>query len=109
MIYHLFQWFEKSGWDFPGANLMHYISFRVILASVMAVLFALIAGKGIIGLLQKKQIGETIRDLGLEVIETGDPDGLGDLKRLNQIAYRLEIVYSWAVIDPAGFAVLKSA
>lgn len=50
-----------------------------------------------------------VRDLGLEVIETGDPDGLGDLKRLNQIAYRLEIVYSWAVIDPAGFAVLKSA
>lgn len=50
-----------------------------------------------------------VRDLGLEVIENGDPDGLGDLKRLNQIAYRLEIVYSWAVIDPAGFAVLKSA
>ena len=50
-----------------------------------------------------------VRDLGLDVIETGDPDGLGDLKRLNQIAYRLEIVYSWAVIDPAGFAVLRSA
>lgn len=50
-----------------------------------------------------------VRDLGLDVIETGDPDGLGDLKRLNQIAYRLEIVYSWAIIDASGFAVLKSA
>lgn len=49
-----------------------------------------------------------VRDLGLEVIETGDPDGLGDLKRLNQIAYRTEIVYSWAVLDPKGFAVLKA-
>lgn len=49
-----------------------------------------------------------VRDLGLEIIETGDPDGLGDLKRLNQIAYRTEIVYSWAVLDPKGFAVLKA-
>lgn len=50
-----------------------------------------------------------VRDLGLEVIETGDPDGLGDLKRLNQIAYRTEVVYSWCVLDPKGFAVLKAA
>lgn len=50
-----------------------------------------------------------VRDLGMDVIETGDPDGLGDLKRLNQIAYRVEVVYSWAVLDPKGFAVLKSA
>lgn len=50
-----------------------------------------------------------VRDLGLDVIETGDPDGQGDLKRLNQIAYRTEIVYSWAVLDPKGFAVLKVA
>lgn len=50
-----------------------------------------------------------VRDLGLDIIETGDPDGLGDLKRLNQIAYRLEMVYSWAIIDASGFAVLRSA
>lgn len=50
-----------------------------------------------------------VRDLGLEVIECGDPDGLGDLKRLNQIAYRTEVVYSWAVLDESGFAVLKAA
>jgi HK97 family phage major capsid protein len=50
-----------------------------------------------------------VRDINLETIETGDPDGLGDLKRLGQIAYRAEVVYSYAVIDPKGFAVLKSA
>ena len=66
MIYHLFQYFDRVGIDIPGQHLMHYISFRVILASVTAVLFALIVGKRIINLLQKKQIGETIRDLGLE-------------------------------------------
>lgn len=49
-----------------------------------------------------------VRDLGLEVITMGDPDGLGDLKRLNQVAYRTEVVYSWAVLDPKGFAVLKA-
>lgn len=49
-----------------------------------------------------------VRDLGLEVIETGDPDGLGDLKRLNQVAFRVEVVYGWAVLDPKGFSVLKA-
>lgn len=50
-----------------------------------------------------------VRDLGLEVIETGDPDGLGDLKRYNQIAYRLEIAYAWAILCPDAFAVLNAA
>lgn len=50
-----------------------------------------------------------VRDINIETIETGDPDGLGDLKRLSQIAYRAEVVYSYAVVDPKGFAVLKSA
>ena len=50
-----------------------------------------------------------VRYINIETIETGDPDGLGDLKRLGQVAYRAEVVYSYAVIDPKGFAVLKSA
>ena len=66
MIYHLFQYLERTGLDFPGLGLMHYISFRAIMASVTAVLIALIAGKGIIRVLQRKQIGETVRDLGLQ-------------------------------------------
>ena len=64
MIYHLFEWLE--GFDFPGQGLMEYLSFRAILSFTTALLISIFAGKRIIGWLQKKQIGETIRDLGLE-------------------------------------------
>ena len=66
MIYHLFRYLESVGVDLPGMGLMHYLSFRGIMASVTAMLVALLAGKRIIRLLQRKQIGETVRDLGLE-------------------------------------------
>ena len=66
MIYHLFQFFEKLGWDIPGMGLMHYLSFRAMMATVAAVLFSMIAGKRIIKALQRHQIGETVRDLGLQ-------------------------------------------
>lgn len=66
MIYHLFQYFEHAGIDIPGMGLMHYLSFRAMMASVTAVLFALLAGKRIIRSLQRHQIGETVRDLGLQ-------------------------------------------
>ena len=66
MIYHLFQYLESLGIDFPGIGLMHYLSFRAMLAAVTAVLVALFAGKRIIAWLQRLQIGETVRDLGLE-------------------------------------------
>ena len=66
MIYHLFQYLESLGVDFPGMGLMHYLSFRAMASAVTAVLVALLAGKKIIRLLQRKQIGETVRDLGLE-------------------------------------------
>ena len=66
MIYHLFQWFEKMGWDIPGANLMNYISFRGAVCIILALVIAFWIGPKIIHRLQKKQIGETIRDLGLE-------------------------------------------
>ena len=66
MIYHLFRYLEQLGLDFPGMGLMHYLSVRAILAAVTAVITALIAGKKIIRWLQLRQIGETVRDLGLE-------------------------------------------
>ena len=52
--------------DIPGAGLFEYLSFRAIVSFTFALLISIFAGKKIIGLLQKKQIGETIRDLGLE-------------------------------------------
>ena len=64
MLYHLFQLLKD--FDFPGHGLMNYLSFRAIAAFVISMLFALFGGRKLIDLLQKKQIGETIRDLGLE-------------------------------------------
>lgn len=49
------------------------------------------------------------RNIGAEVIRYGDPDGLGDLKRKNQVAVRLEIVYGVGIMDLAAFALVKSA
>jgi len=64
MIYHLFQYLEK--FDIPGQGLFKYLSFRAMLTSVTAMLIAFFIGRVIIQWLQRKQIGETIRDLGLE-------------------------------------------
>ncbi|MBR5056120.1 MAG: phospho-N-acetylmuramoyl-pentapeptide-transferase [Bacteroidales bacterium] len=66
MLYHLFEYLNNQGIDFPGAGLMQYISVRVMLCNVIAILTALFAGNAIINKLRAKQIGETIRDLGLE-------------------------------------------
>ena len=75
MIYHLFQYLEKIGVDFPGMGLMHYLSFRAMLAAVTAVLMSLFAGNKIIDWLRSKQIGETVRELGLadQVQKKGTP------------------------------------
>lgn len=49
-----------------------------------------------------------VRNPTAEVIEFGDPDGAGDLKRYNQIAYRTEACFAYALLDPAAFAVLEA-
>ncbi len=64
MIYHLFQFLKQ--YDIPGQHLFTYLSFRAMLTSVTAMLLSFFIERNIIGWLQKKQIGETIRDLGLE-------------------------------------------
>jgi len=66
MIYHLIDWLESLGIDIPGSGLIHYLSFRAMLAALLGLVIALKAGKHIIAWLQRKQIGESIRDLGLE-------------------------------------------
>ena len=66
MLYHLFKWFESMGWDIPGANLMNYITFRGSACVILALIIAFWIGPKIIRRLQQKQIGESIRDLGLE-------------------------------------------
>ena len=66
MLYHLFEYLRQRGTDFSGIGLMQYISVRGILGNITAIIIALAAGKKTIAFLQKKQIGEEIRNLGLE-------------------------------------------
>ena len=66
MLYHLVEYFNRIGCDIPGLGLFGYLSFRAIAAFTLALLISIFAGRKIISWLQKKQIGETIRDLGLE-------------------------------------------
>ena len=65
MLYHLFTYLRDT-FNTPGAGLFNYISFRAAMAMILALIIALIFGKRIIRVLQRKQIGEEIRDLGLE-------------------------------------------
>jgi phospho-N-acetylmuramoyl-pentapeptide-transferase len=65
MLYHLFKYLDTQ-FDFPGAGLFQYLSFRSAVAIMLALLITLLLGKRLIRLLQRKQIGEEIRNLGLE-------------------------------------------
>lgn len=64
MLTYLFNYLETM--NFPGAGLFDYISFRAGLALITSLIVSIVFGKRLIGLLQKQQIGESIRDLGLE-------------------------------------------
>lgn len=65
MLYYLFDYIERN-FDFPGAGLFQYISFRAGMAAVFSLLITIFFGKSLINMLRKKQVGEDIRDLGLE-------------------------------------------
>ncbi|KJD31145.1 phospho-N-acetylmuramoyl-pentapeptide-transferase [Tamlana nanhaiensis] len=64
MLYYLFEYLEKQ-FQFPGATLFGFLTFRAALAMILSLLISTIYGKRVIAFLQKKQMGETIRDLGL--------------------------------------------
>jgi phospho-N-acetylmuramoyl-pentapeptide-transferase len=65
MLYYLFDYLDKTI-DFPGAGVFQYISFRAAMALIFSLIISLLFGKRIINFIRKKQIGETIRELGLE-------------------------------------------
>lgn len=66
MLYHLFEWFTKNGIRFPGSGLFHFITFRVLLTILLSLTIATVYGKRMINYLKKKQIGESVRELGLQ-------------------------------------------
>ncbi|MEO6404864.1 MAG: phospho-N-acetylmuramoyl-pentapeptide-transferase [Ferruginibacter sp.] len=65
MLYHLFDWLTKENIRFPGSGLFQFITFRVMLAMILSLVITTVYGKRLIRILQKKQLGETVRDLGL--------------------------------------------
>mgnify|MGYP000365232173 CR=1 FL=1 len=65
MLYYLFEYLEKE-FQFPGASLFGFITFRAAMAVILSLLISTIYGKRIINYLRRKQVGETIRELGLE-------------------------------------------
>ncbi len=65
MLYYLFEYLDKT-LDVPGTGVFQYITFRSALAIIMSLLLSTIYGKRVIGFLRRQQIGETVRELGLE-------------------------------------------
>jgi phospho-N-acetylmuramoyl-pentapeptide-transferase len=65
MLYHLFEWLKFEGIKFPGSGLMQFLTFRILLAVLLSLFISTVYGKKIIHLLKRKQIGESVRDLGL--------------------------------------------
>jgi phospho-N-acetylmuramoyl-pentapeptide-transferase len=74
MLYYLFEYLENQ-FSFPGASVFQFITFRAAAAFILSLLISSIFGKRIIGFLQRQQVGESIRDLGLEgqVQKSGTP------------------------------------
>ncbi len=103
MLYHVYKWIEH--WDLPGIGIMQYISFRAGLSVILSLIITMIVGKQIIRLLQKKQIGEEVRNLGLEgqMQKKGTPT-MGGLIILTSILVptllfaRLDNIYIWLMI-----------
>ena len=64
MLYHLFEYLQSV--DLPGAGVFQYISFRAAGAAIVSLLISMVFGGRIIKLLRRQQVGETVRDLGLD-------------------------------------------
>ena len=65
MLYYFFIWLAQEGFRFPGSGLFQFITFRVMLALILSLFITTVYGKTLIRFLQRKQMGETVRDLGL--------------------------------------------
>ena len=65
MLYHLFRYLDEA-YDLPGSGMFQYISFRAAASIILSLLIVIIFGRSIIDFLRRKQIGEDIRDLGLQ-------------------------------------------
>jgi phospho-N-acetylmuramoyl-pentapeptide-transferase len=103
MLYHLYKLIEH--WDIPGIGIFQYITFRASASIILSLIMTMIFGKKIIHFLQRKQIGEEVRNLGLEgqMQKKGTPT-MGGLIILTSILVptllfaRLDNIYIWLMI-----------
>ncbi|RYY19545.1 MAG: phospho-N-acetylmuramoyl-pentapeptide-transferase [Chitinophagaceae bacterium] len=65
MLYHLTEWLQGLGFKYPGSALFQFITSRVLLAVILSLVISALFGKKLINFLRKKQVGESVRDLGL--------------------------------------------
>ncbi len=66
MLYNLYEWMTREGLRFPGSGLLQFISFRLLMAVLLSLIITTVYGKRLINYLRRQQIGEAVRDLGLE-------------------------------------------
>ncbi|MEN9953146.1 MAG: hypothetical protein RLZZ520_1414 [Bacteroidota bacterium] len=66
MLYHFFQWLQNEQIRIPGSGLFQFITFRAMLAVLLSLVITLVYGKNIINVLRKLQVGESVRELGLQ-------------------------------------------
>jgi len=103
MLYHLYEFIDS--WDIPGLGMMQYISFRAAASFILSLVITMVFGKKILQYLQKKQIGEIIRDLGLEgqLKKKGTPTMGGVIIIASMMIptllfARLDNIYIWLMI-----------
>ncbi len=65
MLYQLYHWFQQMGIKFPGIGLFQFITFRALLAILLSLIITMVFGKRVITFLSNKQVGESVRELGL--------------------------------------------
>ncbi|HEY2648052.1 MAG TPA: phospho-N-acetylmuramoyl-pentapeptide-transferase [Puia sp.] len=66
MLYHLFDWLRQTGVKVPGGALFQFITFRVLLAVILSLVITMMFGRRLINYLRTLQVGESVRELGLE-------------------------------------------
>ena len=93
MLYYLFEYLQEA-YNFPGAGVFQYISFRSAMAVITSLLVSMVFGGRIITLIRKKQIGEQVRTLGLigEGSKKGTPT-MGGLLILSSLLFFLDLIF----------------
>gem|GEM_PF-6820436 len=98
MLYHLFNWLTKNGIKFPGSGLFQFITFRVLIAVILSLVITTVYGKKIINFLKRKQIGESVRDLGLR----GEKQKTGTGSRIARRGFSCRLNGCARCAEPAG-------